>query len=34
VTVSGNTFVTESITEGSLVHHEAPKLHVRTKPSG
>lgn len=33
VTVSGNTFVTESITEGSLVHHEAPKLHVRTKPS-
>lgn len=32
VTVSGNTFVTESITEGSLVHHEAPKLHVRSKP--
>jgi serine O-acetyltransferase len=33
VTVSGNTFVMESITEGSLVHHEAPKLHVRSKPS-
>ncbi len=31
VTVSGNTFVTESITEGSLVHQEAPRLHVRAK---
>lgn len=31
VTVSGNTFVTESITEGSLVMHEPAKLTVHKK---
>jgi serine O-acetyltransferase len=31
VTVSGNTFVTDSVDADSLVHHEAPKLHVRSK---
>ncbi len=31
VTVSGNTFVTSSVDEGSLVRHESPKLHVRSK---
>jgi len=31
VTVSGNTFVTESITEHSLVGHEQPRLRVRSK---
>ena len=31
VTVTGNTFVTESITEHSLVGHEQPRLRVRSK---
>ena len=30
VTVAGNTFVTESITAGSVVTHEAPKLRVHS----
>jgi len=33
VTVAGNTFVTESITEHSVVRHKAPRLQVESKKS-
>jgi len=33
VTVAGNTFITESIMEHSVVTQKAPKLHVRSKKS-
>jgi serine O-acetyltransferase len=31
VTVSGNTFITDSVTADSVVEHKAPELHVRAK---